>query len=64
VIFRIQSRSRISCFAGVVKRAYVHRWKVNGDGNRGIELGPYEESLRKFLMGETPVFYGSLFLRM
>jgi hypothetical protein len=35
-------------------RASVHRWKVNGNDNRGIELGPYEESLRKFLMGEMP----------
>jgi hypothetical protein len=33
-------------------RASVHRWKVNGNDNKGIELGPYEESLRKFLMGE------------
>jgi len=31
-------------------RASAHKWK----GNAGIRLGPYEESLRIYLMGESP----------
>jgi len=34
-------------------RASAHRWKIAGKEGRGIELGPYEEQLRKFLMDET-----------
>lgn len=34
-------------------RASVHKWEIAGSKGRGIELGPYEEQLRKYLMGEA-----------
>jgi hypothetical protein len=34
-------------------RAAVHNWKTP-DGEVGVELGPYEEPLRLFLLGEQP----------
>ena len=39
--------------ASMFWRASVHRWRMAGTESRGIALGPYEEQLRKFLMGET-----------
>jgi hypothetical protein len=38
--------------ASMFWRASVHRWKMAGTKTRGITLGPYEEQLRSFLMGE------------
>lgn len=34
-------------------RASVRQWQLCGVENRGIKLGPYEERLRKYLLGET-----------
>jgi len=34
-------------------RASVHRWRMSGRTNKGIELGPYEEEVRKYLIGES-----------
>jgi len=39
--------------ASMFWRASVHRWKSGGTECRGIALGPYEERLRRFLLGET-----------
>jgi hypothetical protein len=39
--------------ASMFWRASAHRWKMGAKESRGIELGPYEERLRKFLGGET-----------
>jgi hypothetical protein len=40
--------------ASMFWRASVHQWKSDGKENRGITLGPYEEDLRLYLMGQTP----------
>lgn len=39
--------------ASMFWRASVHRWRMAGKRNRGIELGPYEEQVRKYLLGEA-----------
>jgi hypothetical protein len=39
--------------AGMFWRAAAHQWKMAGSECKGIELGPYEEELRKFLMDEA-----------
>ena len=39
--------------ASMFWRASVHQWKMGGTKTRGITLGPYEERLRNFLMGEA-----------
>jgi hypothetical protein len=40
--------------ASMFWRASVHRWEIARSKFRGIELGPYEEQLREYLMSESP----------
>ena len=40
--------------ASMFWRAAVHQWNIKGSGTEPIQLGPYREHLRTYLLGETP----------
>jgi hypothetical protein len=47
-------REKVAYFAlSVFWRASVHRWERGGDEPISIDLGPYEEDLRKYLLGQA-----------
>jgi hypothetical protein len=52
-INKVNIKALTNFAASMFWRASAHQWKMAGTKRLGIALGPYEEELRKFLLGEA-----------
>lgn len=44
----------LTCFASsMFWRGSAHQWRIRGRATNGIQLGPYQEQLRTYLLGQT-----------